>query len=365
MAEVKRKAEGAPGEYLASNTEPVQGKQAKMQKTDGGVSVHPTTPLAGTSNFTTNPAFLLALIHTPVEALKPASNTVLVAQRTDLLSDVWKGLIKNNFLSCPVLQKTKKKYYGFIDLHDIVEYVTQKFDVAKLESSKDFWQLMEADKEFLNTTVDKVIVNPIVKRNPYHPVTVGYSLFSAIEALAKEENLHRVPVIDKDRQLKSLLTQSQVIDFVVANLDSLGTIRNKPISLAIAGRPGVLSVTTKMSAIESFKFMAQHNITGVAVVDDNGKMVDAMSLSDLKLISSDGQMFWRLYQSVDVFLGHLRESNATRKLIYCLPTHTLEHAIKTIASSKVHRIFVVDSEASMKPVGIITLKDLLKELITY
>jgi len=300
-----------------------------------------------------------------VEALKPASNTVLVAQRTDLLSDVWKGLIKNNFLSCPVLQKTKKKYYGFIDLHDIVEYITQKFDVAKLESSKDFWQLMEADKEFLNTTVDKVIVNPIVKRNPYHPVTVGYSLFSAIEALAREDTLHRVPVIDKDRQLKSLLTQSQVIDFVVSNLDSVGTIRNKPVSQVIAGRPNVLSVTTKMSAIEAFKFMAQHNITGVAVIDDNGKLIDAMSLSDLKLISSDGQMFWRLYQSVEILLGHLRENNATRNLIYCLPTHNLEYVIKTIATSKVHRVFVVDSEESKKPVGIITLKDILKELITH
>eukprot|EP01102_Stenamoeba_stenopodia_P006724 TRINITY_DN1869_c0_g1_i1.p1 TRINITY_DN1869_c0_g1~~TRINITY_DN1869_c0_g1_i1.p1 ORF type:complete len:360 (+),score=80.83 TRINITY_DN1869_c0_g1_i1:204-1283(+) len=359
MAEVKRKADGAPAEYLASNTEPVQGKQTKIQKTsaDAGVSVHPTTPLVN-ANYTTNPAFLLALLHTPVEALKPASNTVLVAQRTDLLSDVWKGLIKNNFLSCPVLQKTKKKYYGFIDLHDIVEYITQKFDVAKLESSKDFWQLMEADKEFLNTTVDKVIVNPIVKRNPYHPVTVGYSLFSAIESLAREDTLHRVPVIDKDRQLKSLLTQSQVIDFVVSNLESVGSIKNKPVSQVVAGRPNVLSVTTKMSAIEAFKFMAQHNITGVAVLDDNGKLIDAMSLSDLKLISSDGQMFWRLYQSVDVFLGHLRENNATRKLIYCLPTHNLEYVIKTIATSKVHRIFVGNAQTFL------SLKDILKELIT-
>jgi hypothetical protein len=134
MADTKRK-------YEAKETDSVS-QTKKMQK----VEPAPTTASRSTSTdlsaplkpFSTNPAFLVAMLHTPVETLKPVSNVILVAQRTDLLTDVWKGLVRNNFLSCPVLQQTKKRYYGFVDIHDIVDYITKKFDANKLETAKGF-----------------------------------------------------------------------------------------------------------------------------------------------------------------------------------------------------------------------------------
>lgn len=40
---------------------------------------------------------------------------------------------------------------------------------------------------------------PLGFRNPFHPVKGGYSLFYAIEAMAREKHLYRVAVIDDDR----------------------------------------------------------------------------------------------------------------------------------------------------------------------
>lgn len=294
MAEVQHKRKAEIAGYPAPETEPVS---QKLKQDGSGVVVQPTAAGAGTTGtFATNPQFIWKLTHTPVETVKPASNVVLVAQRTDLLSEVWKGLVRNDFLSCPVLQKTKKRYYGYIDLQDILSYITKKFEINKLETSKDYWKLMEADKEFLATTVGQVIANPIMVRNPYHPVHLGFSLFSAIELLARVDNLHRIPIIDTDRQLKSILTQSLVIDYLISNMDSIGTIKEKPVSMMAAGNQTVLHVTLKMSALEAFKFMGEHHITGVAVCDESGKLVDALSIKDLKTISTDGNMFWRLYQ---------------------------------------------------------------------
>lgn len=362
MADTKRK-------YEAKETDSVS-QTKKMQK----VEPTPTTTSRSTSTdlsaplkpFSTNPAFLVAMLHTPVETLKPVSNVILVAQRTDLLTEVWKGLVRNNFLSCPVLQQTKKKYYGFVDIHDIVDFITKKFDANKLETAKDFWSLMEADKEFLNTTVNAVIQNPILKRNPYHPVTTGYSLLSAVELLAREPGLHRVPVVDSERQLKSLLTQSQVVDFVVSNIHLLGDIRAKPVMEIESGKKEVLSVKPTISAIEAFKFMATHQITGVAVVDDSGRLIDVLTLKDLKAISTDGQMFWRLYQTVEVFLKKVREEtpNKPDRPLFCLPTQSFEHVVRTISNNRIHRVFIVDSQESMKPIGIISMKDVLKEIIS-
>lgn len=49
--------------------------------------------------------------------------------------------------------------------------------------------------------------HPLTRRNPFHPVTRGYSLLFALELLAREEDLHRVPVVDSERKLINLITQ--------------------------------------------------------------------------------------------------------------------------------------------------------------
>jgi len=360
MADTKRKYEAKETTAVGNKAQKIDGKE----ELKGGLTTMTPTAIG---TFTTNPAFLTAMMHTPVETLKPVSNVILVAQRTDLLVEVWKGLVRNNFLSCPVLQKTKQKYYGFIDMHDIVDFVIKKFDTNKLESAKDFWGLMEADKELMATTVNAVMKYPVRIRNPYHPVSVGYSLFSAVELLAREPGLHRVPVIDSERNLKSLLTQSQVVDFIMGNMELLGGIRQKPIEEVATSKKTVLSVTLNTTAIEAFRMMAEHNITGLAVVDDNGRLVDALTLKDLKAISTDGQMFWRLYQQVRVFLEKVRQetvaSQRPDRLIYCLKNQTFEHVIRTMCNNKIHRVFLIDSVESMKPIGIITMKDVLFEII--
>jgi len=40
------------------------------------------------------------------------------------------GLVKQNFLSAPVLMKTKHRWYGFIDIGDIVQFYVENFGGA-------------------------------------------------------------------------------------------------------------------------------------------------------------------------------------------------------------------------------------------
>lgn len=49
--------------------------------------------------------------------------------------------MKHNFLSVPVLQKTGRKWYGFLDMGDIVSYVTEAFGGSQLSTTQDFWAL--------------------------------------------------------------------------------------------------------------------------------------------------------------------------------------------------------------------------------
>jgi hypothetical protein len=68
-----------------------------------------------------------------------------------------KGLIKYGFWSCPVLQKTKNKWYGFIDLMDIVHCVVETFGSARLKADEDFWEGMAKEELFARKTVGDVM----------------------------------------------------------------------------------------------------------------------------------------------------------------------------------------------------------------
>lgn len=315
--------------------------------------------------FTTDASFIKTLLTTRVEQLPIKDNKIFICQRTDKVIDVWKGLIKHNFLSVPVLQKTGSKYYGFVDLADIVRFISESFGETKLkEFSENFWQLVEKEEYFQSRTINDIMIYPLSKRNPFHPVTKGYSLFSAIELLARETGLHRVPVVDENRRLVHLVTQSQVIEYLNNNIDNLGTIVNMPASQLKNLKQDVITVRDDTIALDAFITMTNKHVSGLAVVDDSGKLVGNISLRDLKAISNDARLFWRLYQTMHNFLQKIKEENPSRpRGVVCVNMETtLKEVITKLAENKVHRIYVVD--ADKKPVGVASLKDILLEIIS-
>lgn len=323
------------------------------------------SPLTGP--FATSDRFVRLIIGTRVDNVRPPDNKIFVAQRTDLLMDVWRGLVQHKFLSVPVLQKTKSKYYGFLDLYDIVKFVVEFFgeQVETLKSSEDWFALATSSEEFCKKTVNDVIRHPVSFRNPFFPVHSGYSLFAAVEAMARERGLHRVPVIDESRKLITIITQSQIVDILSKNLDIIGDKKNKTVNLTDNYFEDVFSVGEDSIAMDAFKLMVEKNVSGLAVVDKEGKLVGNISLRDLKAMSTDARLFWRLYQTVHNFLLKIRHEDSgdrPRTIVTVKPTDTLETVIKKLAENKIHRVYIVDE--AKKPQGVISLKDVLKEIIS-
>jgi len=340
-----------------------------MNVSESGVAKRPRVSdqkgTKATTEYHTNVEFLHLLVRLKAQQLPLPDGKLFVAQRTDKVVDVWKGLVQRNFLSVPVLQKTGSKYYGFIDLADIVKYFVDHFGEQRLKDvGENFWELVDKEKEFQEKTVNDLMTYPLSKRNPFHPVPRGYSLFAAVELLARERGLHRVPIVDEDRKLVHLATQSQVVDFLSRNLESMGTIRNKPASF-ICHTHSVITIHENDTAINAFKLMIEKNIHAVAVVNDEGQLSGVISVRDLKAISSDARLFWRLYQTVQNFIQKLKNAHDDRphRVISAKPDESYESIIKKLAEHKLHGLFVVNEEH--KPVGAVALKDILLELITH
>jgi len=315
------------------------------------------------SPYRTSPDFLVSLVHTKCEALRVEDNKVFVAERTDKVVDVFKGLMRHNFLSVPVLQKTKHRWYGFLDMADVVKYITETFGEVALSSADDFWALVEKEETFQQKTVNDIMQYPLNRRNPFHPVKKGYSLLYAMEALAKEPLLHRVPVIDDDRNLVNLITQSHLVKFLQLNLERIGPKKRKPVAEVNGVFHEVIGCNLNQKAIEAFNMMVKENVSGIAVLDDEGRIHGNLSLRDLKVMSTDGRLFWRLYQPLHNFIDKLRKEDEERprRLKTVTVNDTLEDVINTLAEHRIHRLFIVNDDR--KPIGVISLKDLLMEIL--
>jgi len=319
------------------------------------------------TSFRTSTDFLVKLVTTHAESLTPPDRKVFTAERTDKVTAVWKGLIKHNFLSVPVLQKTKHRYYGFLDMADIVQLVLDTFTAETLSKDFDIWAYMEKEDAFLSKTVNEVMKYPRTKKNVFHPISRGYSLFSVLEILSKERGLHRVAVIDEQFNLVNIITESQVLRFLHSNMKELGSIKDKPVSDLNMTKEKMILVKETDSAVDAFKKMITENVSGLGVVNEHGKLVENISLRDLKAVQHDGRMMWRLHQSCKHFLEKVRnetpEERRPSHVICVTPKDKFSHVIQLSVNHGIHRIYVVDEEK--KPIGVISLKDILGEIITH
>eukprot|EP01126_Amoeba_proteus_P034349 TRINITY_DN3419_c0_g1_i3.p1 TRINITY_DN3419_c0_g1~~TRINITY_DN3419_c0_g1_i3.p1 ORF type:complete len:264 (-),score=54.56 TRINITY_DN3419_c0_g1_i3:52-843(-) len=227
----------------------------------------------------------------------------------------------------------------------------------------DIENLFTAEAKFSKTQVHSILKYPIKKENPTHPVCKGMSLYSAWETLA--QGLHRLPVLDQEGQVVDVVTQSMLIDFLWQNIERVGKISERPVAEIIGSCP-VQAVHERTKAIVAFREMSAHNLSGIAVVDDSGVLIDNLSLRDLKGIHSDAKIFWRLWNTVKDFKTKMRQdypSSVGPKPICVTKDDKLYTVIEKMALNHIHRIYVVDSHESMLPERIISQTDVLQQVL--
>jgi CBS domain-containing protein len=273
--------------------------------------------------------------------------------------------VENNVLALPVLTQ-KGEYYGLVEIFDIVRFVTEMFSDISNTSMVDLERLFASDTKFSNTLVSEVMQWPLKKNNPFHPVTKGYSLFSAWEILALSE-AKRVPVIDVNSQIADIVTQSMMVDFLWQNLEMIGKLADKKIQdIQLLRNHVVTQVDENSKAIVAFREMVNRQEDHVAVVNKSGQLVDNLSLRDLRGIRPDVKVFYRLWSTVAEFKARVREEFPEKTpsgLMFVLQTDTLFQVVEIMAVKHVHHVFVVENATNLKPVRVITQTDILREIV--
>jgi CBS domain-containing protein len=304
---------------------------------------------------------------TIVDSIVPKQESLVIIDSKESVANAFKTLIQKNIYSAPVYDAASKDYLGFLDLLDIVTYMVNIFEKqqqlqGKGKENLDFYDLLDQVQEFDMGDAGKVV--GLASGTSVNLIPTGSSVKQALGALFRTPGAHRLPIVD-GTNLKSVLTQSALLNFIASNLSKLPlSLRQMKIKDTDMALKDVISVRIDTPAIDAFRLMSKHRIHAVAVLDEKGQIFSNLSAKDIRVLEADA-LFTKLYKSSLEIVQLVRSKNlkAISPSFTVTGDCTIEDAIKKLVVCGVHRLYIEDS--AKKPIGVISLGDILNLLSSF
>jgi len=292
-----------------------------------------------------------------------SSKSVVVVKSNESIVEGFTKLVQNNILSAPVFDLATNKYTGFLDIRDLVSFVVFIDDDQNSTAPNNLQDLIQRGAKLFKVPLDGVTVTYLSRRNQFHPVTEQQSVLEVCSLFAK--GVHRVPIVNQQGEVVSIISQSNIIQFLNKHLAELKPeVQKKLGEIQIGSRP-VLTVTQNTTAIDTFRLMDNKKISGVAVVEPgSNRLVGNTSASDLKLFLSTLSLDL-LKNSIMQFLNIIRQESIDIRspTITCSSQDSLAILIGKLASTKIHKIFIADDDKGFTPLAVVSITDVLKHLV--
>jgi CBS domain-containing protein len=273
----------------------------------------------------------------------------------DTVFSALETLNENNILSIPVTDDFAG-YRGFVDMLQLVSHVIEEVsDLTRGDLFTDeYWRA--------KTRIRNTKLRTFIWQNEQPPsIFAGASLFQAMESMALTDS-HRLAITNYSGDVTGILTQSDMIGWVFSQLKSIPDAASVQVH-EIRPYNWILTVRDTISARRAFEIMARKKVNGLAVVNVDGRLTDCLSVRDLRGIGPGTSQFSKLWDNVATFKMGVRSRfpGLEKKWGgYCLRTDTLEDVVRKMTNLKIHRIFVVDSYSTMRPIDVISQTDVLK-----
>eukprot|EP01089_Gocevia_fonbrunei_P015671 TRINITY_DN4642_c0_g1_i1.p1 TRINITY_DN4642_c0_g1~~TRINITY_DN4642_c0_g1_i1.p1 ORF type:complete len:332 (+),score=75.39 TRINITY_DN4642_c0_g1_i1:178-1173(+) len=293
----------------------------------------------------------------PISALFPDSlPTIATAKKKDHISKTFKTLIDHKILSCPVFNVAKQNYIGFIDMVDMVTHVINTCQESELMGG-ELPVIMENQERFTKSLTGNIC--DLSKRNPWKPVDKKVPISAAVKLMVQWK-VHRIPIVDSDGELLTLVTQSQICKFINDHMDAYTSLASKTVGDLNLGLGNVFTVNVNGRAVDAFKIMHDQGVSAVGVVNDEGELIANISVSDLKLIGYDGKLMNALLFPITEFLKLISPNAAFGVGPISVDTSaTFKEVVSTLVLARIHRVYVVD-KSNNKPIGVISQLEVLK-----
>lgn len=288
---------------------------------------------------------------------------IVSVEKTTTVQDALKILYDTGFSSLPVSDPAMATYpkfiCGFIDLVDILAYL-----IALSNSG------LASDANVLTSTFLSKQVGELTdfsSRDHFKAVLEEDDLLKVINLLA-QDGVHRVAIVDILQDIRFMITQTDIIKVIHANLDSLVNVARVSVKDLGVANSNLICVKANQPALESLKIMHANRLSAAPVVDEtSGELLATLSVADLKAVARDPTTTGVHTTLSDVGLPTLAfaESHSYRhnpasapKAIVVSLESTFGDVITLAAQTRVHRVWVVDG--NRKPIGVISLTDICR-----
>jgi len=260
-------------------------------------------------------------------------------------------LSQKNILSLPVLDESKTKVIGIVDVLDIATFVVAKFPQLEAITPETLKTL-----EYNGVNFGKTPLSQIVDSKPLRFfVKIEDPLSKLLDILA--QGTHRIPIVNQEgSQVLNFISQSDVVRFFAEHLYLL---QNKGSSTLASCRTEMDSkvsfIRSDVSVIMALSFMTTNKLSAVAVVNESGELVANFSASDLRGVKiSNFELF---LQPVNTFL--LNWQPRSLHPITISMEDTIESTICKLVATKKHRLWIIDPKL-WKLTGVVSLTDVCR-----
>jgi len=284
----------------------------------------------------------------------------------DTVVTVMQKMRTKKISSLPVRDSVTKKFIGIIDVLDMVTFCCTKYATVSLQA----WDSYQQMETFAKTKCKYLL--DISGRNTWRVMSQNRPLEDLVAVLANP-HAHRVGVVNERHEVVGLISQSKLIQFLWKNRHRLETslqniIKSKVELWTHIHTQQVQTIPHTAAVYDAFYAIWQREVSGLAVVDLEGKLVANISASDIKrcrFYPIIGQMIKDLYTPIKDFL-RIPESATDLKKKHHVPYYihksdSMEKVFELIVSEGIHRVFVIDSK--MKPIAVISLCDILRRFL--
>jgi len=268
---------------------------------------------------------------------------MIEAKTTTNALDGFNLLISNNILSIPLFDDTQGTFTCFLDLMDILWFLT-----------KDSIEDLNNEEKLKQKTCGQIA--DYSKLDPFIKITSDTNLIRVLQTVSQDcMSLHRMPVVNSEGKLISIVSQSLLVRFLEPHTKKFdfGTLSIGTLGLGLD--KAVVTVKEEESVQVAVQKLKQHKVSGIGIVDQEGRLKGTFSPSALKYFGIGNKV-------LSIGGSTMREFVASVQLpkeypLSVMKTATACQVISTFSQSGTHRIFVVDSEN--RPEGIISLVDVI------
>jgi len=268
-------------------------------------------------------------------------------------------LNRHKISSIPVINEANGNISGLLHSLDVVNYLAQVLAQEPLQPAR--WDFN------LQTTASLLGKS----QAPAAVISNSATMNDALQELAK--GTQRLMVVDQqcalhvqqqeEQGILGLFTQSDLLNFFGRNPYWLNMAPKATKSLKdlLSGQyaENVVTIDQTQPAAAGFRKIADSNTSGIAVVDGDGRIVANLSATNIRGINR--RNFQLLNRPLYEFLQRDRRRGWWTMPITLRDSDTLEKAVLQFCATKVHQMYIVDSDG--KPSAVVTPTDLIKHLV--